>query len=97
MQFARRLREGIRSGRITCTIRIWHRPRVKVDGIYPMEGGRVVVTSIRQIAIGDITGELARRSGFEGVVDLLKVAKHGSGTNVYLIEFEYSEPTDESA
>jgi len=97
MMFAKRLRERVRSGEITCTIRIWHRPRVKVGGIYPMEGGHVVVTSIRQIAIGDITGELARRSGFEGVVDLLKVAKHGSGTNVYLIEFECSEPTDESA
>ena len=96
MMFAKRLRERVRSGEITCTIRIWHRPRVKVGGIYPMEGGQVMVTSIRQIAIGDITGELARRSGFEGVVDLLKVARHGSGTNVYLIEFEYSEPTDES-
>jgi hypothetical protein len=48
-----------------------------------------------QIAIADIAGEMARRSGFEGVVDLLKVAKHGGGTNAYLIEFEYSEPTDE--
>jgi hypothetical protein len=56
-----------------------------------MEGGQVLVTSIRQIGIDDITGEMARRSGFEGVVDLLKVAKHGSGTNVYLIEFEYCE------
>jgi hypothetical protein len=92
MMFAKRLREGIRSGRITCTVRIWHRPRVKVGGSYPMEDGRVVVTSIREIAIGDITGELARRSGFEGVVDLLKTAKHGSGTNVYLIEFEYVGP-----
>jgi len=92
MQFAKRLREGIRSGSITCTIRIWHRPRVKVGGIYPMESGQVMVTSIREIAIGDITGELARRSGFEGVVDLLKTAKHGSGTNVYLIEFEYVGP-----
>jgi hypothetical protein len=91
MMFAKRLRERVRSGSITCTIRIWHRPRVKVGGIYPMEGGYVVVNSIRQIAIGDITGELARRSGFEGVVDLLKVAKHGSGRNVYLIEFEYCE------
>lgn len=90
--FAKRLREGIRSGRITCTVRIWHRPRVKVGGSYPMEDGRVVVTSIREIAIGDIAGELARRSGFEGVVDLLKTAKHGSGTNVYLIEFEYVGP-----
>ena len=57
-----------------------------------MEEGRIVVESIRQIALGDITGELARRSGFQGVVDLLKVAKHGSGTNVYLIEFEYFGP-----
>ena len=87
MMFAKRLRDGIREGRITCTIRIWQRPHVKVGGIYPMEDGHIVVESIRQIAIGDITGELARRSGFKGVVDLLKVAKHGSGTNVYLIDF----------
>jgi len=92
MQFDKRLRDGIRSGRITCTIRIWHRPHVKVGGTYRMEEGYVVVKSIRHISIGDITGELARRSGFEGVVDLLKVAKHGSGTNVYLIEFDYCEP-----
>ena len=92
MMFAKRLREGIREGRITCTVRIWQRPHVKVGGIYPMEDGRIVVDSIRQIAIGDISGELARRSGFKGLVDLLKVAKHGSGTNVYLIDFEYIAP-----
>jgi hypothetical protein len=57
-----------------------------------MEEGHIVIESIRQIAIGDITGELARRSGFKGIVDLLKVAKHGSGTNVYLIDFEYIAP-----
>jgi hypothetical protein len=65
---------------------------VKVGGLYSMEDGQILVQSIRQIAIGDITGELARKSGFEGVVDLLKVAKHGSGTNVYLIDFEYIAP-----
>ena len=57
-----------------------------------MEDGHILVESIRQIAIGDISGELARRSGFKGVVDLLKVAKHGSGANVYLIDFEYIAP-----
>ncbi len=57
-----------------------------------MENGFVFVESIRQIEIGDITGELARRSGFLGVVDLLKVARHGSGRNIYLIEFEYVGP-----
>jgi hypothetical protein len=57
-----------------------------------MEDGHILIESIRQIAIGDISGELARRSGFKGVVDLLKVAKHGSGTNIYLIDFEYIAP-----
>jgi hypothetical protein len=92
MHFTRRLRQGVRNGEITCSIRIWQRPHVKAGGIYPMEGGHILVECIRQIALDDITGDLARRSGFLGVVDLLKVAKHGSGTNVYLIEFEYLPP-----
>jgi hypothetical protein len=87
--FAKHLRQGIREGTICCTVRIWLRPRVRVGGAYPMEDGHIVVDSIRQIGIGDITGDLARRSGFQGVVDLLKTAKHGRGTNVYLIEFHY--------
>jgi len=89
MMFARRLRQGIREGRITCTIRIWQRPHVKVGGRFPMEDGHVLVESIREIALGDVTGDLARESGFEGVVDLLKVAKHGSGSRVYLIRFRF--------
>lgn len=89
MQFTKRLRQGIREGRITCTVRIWQRPHVKVGGLYPMEDGHIIVESIQPIALEHVTGELARRSGFLGVVDLLKVAKHGPGTNVYLIEFEY--------
>jgi hypothetical protein len=47
------------------------------------------VTSVRRITLDQITPGLARRSGFAGVIDLLKVAKHGPGENVYLIEFEY--------
>jgi len=92
MMFTKRLRDGIREGRITCSVRIWKTARVKPGGIYPMEEGHIVVDAIRQIALGDITGELARRSGFAGVVDLLKTAKHGSGTNVYLVDFHYVPP-----
>lgn len=92
MMFAKRLRAGVRAGDITTSIRIWQSPRVKVGGLYPMEGGHILIESIRQIAINDITGEMARASGFAGVVDLLKTAKHGSGTNVYLVEFEYIRP-----
>ena len=96
MIFTKRLRQGVREGRITCSVRIWQRPHVKAGGVYPMEEGHIVVESIRQIGIGDITGELARQSGFKGVVDLLKVAKHGSGSNVYLINFHYIGPGSEA-
>ncbi len=93
MMFAKRLRAGVRSGDITCSIRIWQSPRVKVGGLYRMEEGHILVESIERIAIEDITGGLARRSGFDGVIDLLKTAQHGSGTNVYLVEFEYIAPS----
>lgn len=92
MHFTKRLRQGVRDGEITCSIRIWQRPHVKVGGLYPMEEGHILVESIREIALADVTGELARRSGFLGVVDLLKVAKHGSGEKVYLVEFEFIPP-----
>ena len=89
MHFTERLREPIRRGEVTCSIRIWHKPRVKVGGRYAIEGGFVEVTKIREIELADITPTLARRSGFAGVVDLLKTAKHGSGEHVYLIDFVF--------
>ena len=76
-------------GEITCSIRIWHSCRVKVGGRYEMAPGHVKVTGTRQITLADITPALARKSGFAGIVDLLKVAKHGNGQNVYLIDFVY--------
>ena len=89
MMFAKRLRDRVARGEVTCSVRIWRSPRVKVEGRYPMGAGEIRVTSIREIAMEDITPELARRSGFLGVVDLLKVAKHGAGERVYLVTFEY--------
>jgi hypothetical protein len=89
MQFAKRLREPVMRGEITCSVRIWQAPHVKVGGRYALGPGYIEVTSIRRIGLGDVTPALARRSGFAGVVDLLKVAKHGPGEKVYLVEFEY--------
>jgi len=57
-----------------------------------MEEGEIQVDSIQQIGFPDITPELARESGFLGVLDLLKVAKHGRGENIYLIRFHYVRP-----
>src|SRR5690348_15047266 len=92
MLFAKRLREGIRRGDITCTVRIWTRPHVLVGGRYRMEEGEIEVDSIEPIGFPDITPELARASGFLGVLDLLKVAKHGKGEKIYLIRFHYVPP-----
>jgi hypothetical protein len=89
--FTKRLREPVMRGEVTCSLRIWQRPKVKAGGRYAMGPGRIHVTSIRQIDLADVTPELARRSGFQGLVDLLKVAKHGPGENVYLVEFEYED------
>jgi hypothetical protein len=89
MTFTKRLHEPIMRGEVTCSVRIWHKPRVKLGGRYRLGEGAIEVTELHQIEWADITPGLARRSGFAGVVDLLKIAKHGAGQNVYLVEFEY--------
>jgi hypothetical protein len=92
MFFAKRLREGIRNGEITCTVRIWTRLHVRVGARYRMDEGQIEVDSIEPIGFPDITPELARESGFLGVLDLLKIAKHGRGNGIYLIHFHYIRP-----
>lgn len=89
MVFAKQLREPVMRGEVTCSVRIWRRPHVKVGGRYRLGPGAILVTAIREIGFADITPQLARRSGFLGVADLLKVAKHGPGERVFLVEFEY--------
>jgi hypothetical protein len=57
-----------------------------------MEEGEIEVDSITPIGFPDITPELVRESGFLGGLDLLKVAKHGRGENIYLVRFHYLPP-----
>lgn len=97
MMFTRRLRDGVRSGDITCSVRIWMSPRVRVGGRYRMDDGQIEIDSIETIGLPDITPELARESGFLGVLDLLKVAKHGRGENIYLVRFHYIPPARRKA
>lgn len=57
-----------------------------------MDEGEIEVESIEAIGFAEITPQLARESGFLGVLDLLKVARHGRGENIYLIRFHYVPP-----
>jgi hypothetical protein len=92
MQFLRILRDRIRRGEITCSVRLWQRSHVKVGGRYALPPGQILVTAVSEISLEDVTPALARQSGFAGVVDLLKTAKHGPGRRVFLIEFRYEKP-----
>lgn len=97
MVFAKRLRAGVVSGEITSSIRIWTSPHVKAGNRYRMGEGEIEIESITPIGFPDITPELARESGFLGVIDLLKIARHGKGDNVYLIRFHYISPRTKRA
>jgi hypothetical protein len=57
-----------------------------------MDEGQIVVDSLVPMSLADITDDLARESGFSDVEHLVQTAKHGSGTNVYLIRFHYLRP-----
>ena len=103
MTFDKRLRDGVRNGQITCSIRIWMRPKVKAGGRYRMEQGEIVVHSIQLLGslerpgssleqFPEITPEVIRESGFLSEKDLLAIAKHGKGEDVYLIRFYYEGP-----
>jgi len=93
MLFQRRFHERIRSGEITCTVRIWQRPHVKVGGRYSLGGGAIVVDEVHETRLDDITAALARRCGFPSLVDLVKTAKHGAGERVFVIDFHYDGKT----
>src|SRR5262245_56305214 len=93
MQFLKELRDRVRNGEITCSVRLWQQPHVRVGGRYSLPPGQIEVTSLLEMPLSDVTPELARRSGFTGLVDLLKTAKHGRGRRVFLVEFRYVRPS----
>ena len=92
MVFAKPLRDGVRRGRIKCSVRVWLTPRVKAGGRYKMDEGSIVVDSVERITAKDITHDLARESGFDSVNALMKMARHGRVENIYLVRFHYLPP-----
>jgi len=92
MQFARALRPLVQAGDVTCSVRVWKQPRVKVGGRYALPPGEIEVTEIRGITEAEVGEALARRSGFDSVESLMKVARHGQGEFIFLVEFEYHAP-----
>jgi len=51
MQFTRALRDRVRSGEITTSIRIWKQPKITIGGRYPLAPGEIIVESLLEISI----------------------------------------------
>lgn len=89
MMFARPLRDRVRSGEITTSVRIWLTPRVKLGGRYPLLDGHIEVTRLREVDLDDVTDAMAREGGFESLEALMKTARHGRGERVFIVDFVF--------
>ena len=90
MQFSRHLRDRVINGEITTSVRFWKYPHVMAGGRYRCDPGEIIVTSIREINVNDISETMAKESGFSCRADLLKTAQHGTGMHIYFIRFYFS-------
>ena len=91
MEFSPELRDGVLSGDITVSFRLWQRPRVKQGGRYQVGPGRIEVDSIELVPFAAVTPADVRRSGEQDREALRHRAAHagpiGDDTLVYRVEF----------
>jgi hypothetical protein len=91
MQFSPELRDGVASGRITVSFRLWSRPKVKVGGRYATGSVRIEVDSIEVVPFSSVTRAEVRRSGEKDRETLRQRAAHAGpideDTLVFRIEF----------
>ena len=90
MQFSPELREGVASGRITLTYRLWSRPQVKEGGRYRVGLGLIEIDSVELVPFSAITDADVRRAGEPDRETLRDRAAHAGpideDTLVYRIE-----------
>jgi hypothetical protein len=89
--FSPELREGVVSGDITVSIRLWQRAKVKVGGRYASHGFTIEVDSIEVLPFSEISADDVARSGEPDMATLRQRAAHAGPidehTLIYRIEF----------
>ena len=63
MRFSPELREGVASGDITVSIRLWQRPKVRVGGRYESDGFQIEIDSLEVLPFSAVTADDVSRSG----------------------------------
>jgi hypothetical protein len=96
MEFSRELRNDIRAGDITLSVRLWKRPQVKQGGRYRVGPGEIEIDAIELVPFAAVTGEDVGRAGEPDRETLRRRAAHAGpideDTLVYRIEFHLVEP-----
>jgi hypothetical protein len=91
VQFSRDLRDGVASGEITVSIRLWRRPQVKVAGRYLVGSVQIEIDSIELMPFRAVTADDVRRSGERDLDSLRERAAHagpiGEDTLVHRVDF----------
>ena len=91
MQFSPELRDGVLTGDITVSVRLWRRPKVRAGGRYPVGPAVIEVDSIELLPFAHISAADVRRSGEPDRETLRQRAAHagpiGDDTLVYRIAF----------
>jgi hypothetical protein len=94
--FSRELRADVLSGRVTVSFRLWRRPKVKVGGRYPVDGGAIEVDAVELVPFGTIDHDDLRRSGEADLEALRRRAAHAGPiddrTLLYRVEFHVVGP-----
>lgn len=89
--FSPDLREGVASGEITVSIRLWARPKVRPGGRYATAGVIIEVDSVELLPFSAVTTTDIRHAGERDRESLRRRAAHSGPINddtlVYRIEF----------
>jgi hypothetical protein len=91
VEFSRELREDVLSGRISLSVRLWKRPKVKEGGRYRVGPGEIEVDVVELVPFAAVTSGDVRRAGEPDRETLRRRAAHAGpideDTLVYRIEF----------
>ena len=91
MQFSPDLRDAVAGGRITVSVRLWSRPKVKVGGRYSVGSAQIEVDAIELLPFSAIDDRDVRASGEADRESLRRRAAHAGPidehTLVYRIDF----------
>jgi hypothetical protein len=91
MQFSPELRDGVASGGITLTFRLWSRPQVKLGNQYETAAVRIEIDAMEMVPFSSVTAADVRRAGEKDRESLRRRTAHAGpvddDTLVYRIEF----------